>query len=253
MPDAHATNRSLQRGIEILRAFRPGSDLIGNGELAERTGLPRATVSRLCQTLVECGLLAHESRQRAYRLAAPVLSLAHAMQSGSPILRIARPLMQAQAQRRRINVGLAVADREQMVYLESFRYSQRVAWRNVVAGQRVPMALTSLGRAWLAVSSPAERHPLMTAFRVGRGRDAWRTLSREIGAAMDDVHAIGFCHASWQPQVVALATPIVIEHQPVLVLNMSVAGAGEAKPVVDRLGAPLLALARQLRDALAAV
>jgi DNA-binding IclR family transcriptional regulator len=31
-------NRSLERGIEILRAFRPGSTLLGNGELAERTG-----------------------------------------------------------------------------------------------------------------------------------------------------------------------------------------------------------------------
>jgi hypothetical protein len=29
-------NRSLERGIEILRAFRPGADLLGNGEIAER-------------------------------------------------------------------------------------------------------------------------------------------------------------------------------------------------------------------------
>lgn len=42
-------NRSLERGIELLRAFRPGADLLGNGELAERTGLSRATVSRLAQ------------------------------------------------------------------------------------------------------------------------------------------------------------------------------------------------------------
>ena len=30
-------NRSLERGISILRAFRPGADLLGNGDLAERT------------------------------------------------------------------------------------------------------------------------------------------------------------------------------------------------------------------------
>jgi DNA-binding IclR family transcriptional regulator len=83
-------NRSLERGISILRAFRPGSDLLGNGELAERTGLSRATVSRLTQTLVDSGMLEHDRRQRAYRLAAPVLSLAHAMRSGSPVLNIAR-------------------------------------------------------------------------------------------------------------------------------------------------------------------
>nr|MBP6817402.1 helix-turn-helix domain-containing protein [Burkholderiaceae bacterium] len=98
---AHAhgdRNRSLERGIDILRAFKPGADLLGNGELAERTGLPRATVSRLAQTLVDSGMLGHDRSRRAYRLAAPVLSLAHAMRSGSPILQIAGPLMRSEAE-----------------------------------------------------------------------------------------------------------------------------------------------------------
>src|SRR4051794_38016917 len=100
-------NRSLERGIEVLRAFRPGTDLLGNGELAERTGLSRATVSRLCHTLLDSGFLERDRSARAWRLAAPVLSLAHAMRSGSPVLKAASPLMRAEAEKRRINVGLA--------------------------------------------------------------------------------------------------------------------------------------------------
>ena len=42
-----------------------------------------------------------------------------------------------------------------MVYLESIRYSRRVAFRNVVSGQRMPMELTSLGRVYLAKTSTA--------------------------------------------------------------------------------------------------
>src|SRR4051794_8527803 len=79
---ASTLNRSLERGMEILRAFRPGSALLGNSEIAERTGLSPATVSRLTQTLVVAGMLAHDRSARAYRLAAPVLSLAHAMRTG---------------------------------------------------------------------------------------------------------------------------------------------------------------------------
>ena len=96
-------NRSLMRGMEILRAFRPGSDLHGNGELAERTGLSRSTVSRLAQTLVACGMLERDRRGRAYRLAAPVLSLAHAMRTGSPVLAAAQPLIRKEAERLKIN------------------------------------------------------------------------------------------------------------------------------------------------------
>ena len=78
--------------------------------MCERTGLSRATVSRLAQTLVQCGLLEHDLQRRAYRLAAPVLSFAHAMRSGSPVLQAAAPLMRSAAEKLRVNVGLAVAD-----------------------------------------------------------------------------------------------------------------------------------------------
>lgn len=242
-------NRSLERGIEILRAFRPGADLLGNGELSDRTGLSRATVSRLSQTLVDSGMLEHDRRRRAYRLAAPVLSLAHAMRSGSRVLQIAGPLMRTEAEQRKINVGLAVADRDEMVYLESVRYSRRVSWRNVVAGQRVPMELTSLGRAWLSTASEEERLGLMERFRLRRP-SGWRALAKEISSAIDDVRRDGYCWASWQPEVVALAAPVVVADQPVYVLNMSVTGDAEPSAVVSRLREPLLDLRQRLEAAM---
>lgn len=244
-------NRSLERGIEVLRAFRPGTDLLGNGELAERTGLSRATVSRLCHTLMDSGFLERDRSARAWRLAAPVLSLAHAMRSGSPVLAAAAPLMRAEAEKRRINVGLAVADRDEMVYLESVRYSRRVSWRNVVAGQRVPIELTSLGRAWLAVAPDAVREALLQQFRGRHGAREWKRLQREIDDAMGSTRERGWCRASWQPGVVALATPLAIG-ETVYVLNMSVSGAEDADAVVERLAGPLLALARRISAALPA-
>jgi len=247
--DRPAQNRSLERGVEILRAFRPGSDLLGNGELAERTGLSRATVSRLTQTLVGTGLLEHDRLRRAYRLAAPVLSLAHAMRSGSPVLQAAAPLMRGVAEKLRINVGLAVADRDEMVYLESVRYNRKVALRNVVAGQRVPIELTSLGRAYLAAAPEERRRALLAQFRARRSTGG-PSLAREIARAIDSVAGQGFCVASWQPQVVALATPIVVGGHPVYVLNMSVTTEASADAVAVELGPALLELAAKLRDAI---
>lgn len=242
-------NRSLERGIELLRAFKPGAGLLGNGELAERTGLSRATVSRLAQTLADCGFLERDRRHRAYRLAAPVLSLAHAMRTGSPVLHVAGPLMRAEAEKRKINVGLAVADRDEMVYLESIRYSRRVSWRNVVAGQRVPMELTSLGRAWLSAAGTEPRRELLALFRARRPK-GWRVLSGEINDAIESVRRHGYCWASWQPQVVAIATPIVVEGHPVHVLNMSTTGEEAPASVVRRLHRPLMDLAASIGSAL---
>ena len=131
-------NRSLQRCIEILRTFRPGVDTLGNGEIAERTGLARSTVSRLTKTLVNLGMLDEVRTQRNYRLSAAVLSFGHVVRMGSPVLKILGPLMRAESTRRRLNVGLATVDRAMTVYLESIRYSPRATLRSVVAGQQVP-------------------------------------------------------------------------------------------------------------------
>jgi DNA-binding IclR family transcriptional regulator len=245
---ASPVNRSLQRGIEILRAFRPGSDLLGNGDLAERTGLARATVSRLTQTLVGSGLLQHDASTRAYRLAAPVLSLAHAMRTGSPVLQVAAPLMRKVAEERRINIGLAVADGVEMVYLESIRYNRKVSLRNVVSGQRVPIELTSLGRAYLAALPEPQRAALMATLKAAR-RGVWSRLEREIEEARAAVRRQGCCVASWQPEVVALATPLIVADE-IYVLNASMSTTDSPAAAASEYRKSLLALAEQVRRSL---
>lgn len=235
------SNRSLERGLELLRAFGPGAAFLGNGDLAERTGLPKATVSRLARTLVEAGYLEHDVGRKAYRLGVPVLSLAQAMRSGSTILQAAAPLIREVAQKRHINVGLAAADREDMVYLESIRYNQRVSLRNVVSGQRVPMELTSLGRAHLATLSEPAFDTLMSAFGKP-GRAGWPQLHVEILEAVASVRERGFCVASWQPEVVALATPLFIPGHAPMALNFSVRTTNPVATVVRELSKPLLRL-----------
>lgn len=247
--EAPTLNRSLERGVEVLRAFRPGADLLGNGELSERTGLSRATVSRLAQTLVQCGLLEHDAQRRAYRLAAPVLSFAHAMRSGSPVLQAAAPLMRAAAEKLRVNVGLAVADRGEMVYLESIRYNRKVSLRSVVAGQRVPIELTSLGRAYLCALPEAPRRALLA--QLGRQRPSgWRTLREEIQQAVQLFAGTGYCVATWQPEVVAIATPLRAPGGAIYVLNMSVTTQESAPEIEAELATPLMALAERLVKAL---
>lgn len=248
-PGISPANRSLERGIDILRAFRPGSALLGNGEIAERTGLPKATVSRLTQTLVASGLLQIEPGTRVYRLAPLVLSLAHAMRTGSRVLTIAAPLMRATAEKHKINVGLAAPDQDEMVYLESIRYNRRPSLRTVVSGQRVPMELTSLGRAYLAVAPDDLRIKLFHHFGKARTKQ-WPKLKLEIESAVLQFEKNGYCFASWQPEVVALATPIEIGAQ-IYALNVSVSSEGDTNGILLELAPVLMDLRQKIIDSLA--
>src|ERR1700735_2608391 len=88
--DARKFVVALARGLELLRAFRPGETMLGNRDFVERTGLPKATVNRLAYTLTVLGYLRLDETLGKYALDAGVLSLGFALLSGTATLDRAR-------------------------------------------------------------------------------------------------------------------------------------------------------------------
>jgi len=72
---------NLSRGLEVLRAFTPADQLLGNRDLCDRTSLPKATISRLTYTLEKLGYLLRVERLQKYRLGPGVLMLGYPMLS----------------------------------------------------------------------------------------------------------------------------------------------------------------------------
>jgi IclR family transcriptional regulator, positive regulator for flagellar biogenesis len=233
------TNRSVERALAILRAFRPGVGRLGNAELADRTGLARSTVSRLTQTLAESGFLDYDMVSGSYRLAAPVLSLAHALRLDSDILNFAFPLMRTTAEDHRINVGLAVADQIDMIYLESVRRIRRELFRHVTSGSRVPVELTSLGRAWLSTLTTDQLKPLMAQMRA-RHPDDWEHVHAAIGRSVEEVRSRGYCSVSWQTGITSIAAPLNLITLPPYVFNISFATSDFNRKDIETMLAPLL-------------
>ena len=246
-PSQAVDNRSLVRGLEILRAFRPGLSCLTNSEIAERTGLPRSTISRLTGTLVRCGYLLHDAGMGGYRLSATVVGLSHVMRSGSFVLNESLALMQTAGRQMRVNVGLALSDHEDMVYLENLPFGPKMSLRKIVVGQRVPMALTALGQAHLSTLNEQDLQHMLATLKKRHGRD-WRRLDAQIKAAITNTRELGYCAVDWQPGVVSVATPLMFEHEPVHVLNMSLYTDDSLAHVTQVLAPGLL----RLRDSILA-
>lgn len=240
-------NRSLERGLEILRAFRVGTEYLGNGDISERTGLSKSTVSRLTQTLIHSGMLVYDGPHSAYRLAPATLCLGHAMYNSSSLVQLAAPLMREAANELRVNVGLAAADRDEMIYLESIRLSRKNTPRTVQTGQRVPMEFTSLGRAYLATIAAHKRQALMDQFKSRRCDSRWAVLEADIFDSIESIRLRGYCAASWQAEVVAISTPLGIRNYQDHILNMSLSTPHPIEVVVAQYAEPLLALAQKIR------
>jgi DNA-binding IclR family transcriptional regulator len=239
---------ALARGLEVLRAFVPNEGPLGNGEIAHRTGLPKATVARLTHTLTRLGYLTFLERLEKYQLGTAVLSLGYATLANLGIRLIARPFMQELADYARASVSMGSRDRLNMVYIEHCRPDAAITLR-LDLGSRIPVATTAMGRALLAALPDDERRYLMEHFAESDPK-SWPRVRAGIEQAVEDYRTRGFTLSvgEWQPDVhavgVAFKPP---DGSPILALNCGgPAFLYDRKRLVSDLGPRLVNLVRNI-------
>ena len=145
---------TLARGLSVLRAFRPSDDGLGNAEIADRTGLPKSTVSRLTYTLQALGYLSHARQGDRYRPGPALLALGNVAAASIAFVDLASPIMQRLANETRTMALLAVRDRERLLMTKVWRPEGMTSiWLEV--GHRLPIRGTSSGHCFLAALSDA--------------------------------------------------------------------------------------------------
>lgn len=202
---------ALARGLNVLRCFRKGDRFLGNQEIAARTGLPKATVSRLTQTLTTLGYLHHSKRFNQYSLGAAVLSLGYSMLGNSDILQAARPLMQELADSAEASVSLAARDGLHMVYLENCVAHANMITLRIDVGARTRIANTAMGRALLCGLPVDERNELITQIHKATPKEEWPAIKAGIDQGAIDYQQRGFCFSlgDWRENVNSIAVPLI--------------------------------------------
>ncbi len=196
---------ALARGLDLLASFGSSDSLLGNQELAERSKLPKSTVSRLTYTLTKLGYLVYSESAGKYRLGSATLALGSAMLSRLDLRQLARPHMQELADFSQGMVSLGLRDRLGMIYVEN-RRSQTALTLSLDVGSRIPIASTAMGRAYLAVVSEGERDEILEKVRA-LDEAAWPATRDGIWRAIDEYQRIGCCTSfgDWQKDVNAIA------------------------------------------------
>lgn len=197
---------TLARGLAILHCFRAEDRVIGTQEMARRTGLPKATVSRLANTLAELGYLRFVSDVGKYALSSQVLTLGYAALGRSGIGDFARPFIQDLIASGDCAVAISIRDGFDMMFVELARRPTAILL-NLTVGARIPMLHSAPGRAYLAAVDEEERGKLFEGLARREG-DNWPQARRTIEAAITQAQQQGFAEAmgSWRAEHNAIGT-----------------------------------------------
>ena len=201
---------ALARGLQLLRCFKRGERWLGNQEFAQRSGLPKPTVSRLTYTLTRLGYLEYSPSLGKYSLGAGVLSLSYPYMSGLNVREVARPLMQELADYAKGAVSLGARDGLHMIYVEICQGGPMFQMRMDV-GSRIPHGTTAMGRAYVAALPEKERREALERYREITPRKDWPRMKDGIEQSFRDYEKYGFCLSlgDWNPEVYAVGTPMV--------------------------------------------
>ena len=182
--------QSVERAFAVLRCLASGP--AGVSEVAERSHLPKSTVSRLLSTLNELGAVDQLGAGGDYRIGNLVVELASAAQPGRSLVAIARPHLVELTEALGEATGLAVLDGYEVHYLDHVESDNPVQVRDWT-GERLSAHLVSSGFVLLAGAPPS----VLDEFLAGplpRATTKTMTDPDLIRRRVDDVRR---CGAEW--------------------------------------------------------
>ena len=207
-----ATDRSfvvaLSRGLDVLRAFQPNDGLLGNQEIAQRTNLPKPTVSRLTYTLTKLGYLTPVPRFEKYQLAPSAMALGYAALANLGLRHLSEPFREEVMRATGGAVAVGGRDRQSMIYFGQSRNGLTLGVQLDV-GSRIPIATTAMGRAYIWALPPDERSALLRELREHYG-SRWPKIRDGIERSGEIVAKRGFAVSAgeWQSDVAAVGVAL---------------------------------------------
>ena len=162
-PDANV--QSVTRALSLLAEMNR-QRLTTVRHLHAATGLPKATIVRLLQTLAAAGYVANDKRQGGYLVTSQVQSLSCGYHGDPLVVEAGRPWAVEFTRRHRWPIAIAVLDRDAVQVRLSTIPDSPISPFHATINMRLCLLTRALGRAYLAFCPPAERDVLLATLRA---------------------------------------------------------------------------------------
>lgn len=205
---------TLIHGLNILDCFKQSGNLpsdrvtaLSNAEIAARLGMNKATVSRLCKTLILQNFLRKDAEGK-FLLAPRTLALSYPILASMDWRQPATDLMEGLAKFSQGNISLAVFSGAETIFVKTTGASNNFPHVPEI-GMTTPVPETSTGRALLSMLSDQELDQKMAEVKRVYPKALARHASKII-EAQQSCQTRGFCIAlgEWRANIFAASAPV---------------------------------------------
>jgi IclR family KDG regulon transcriptional repressor len=154
--------RAVERAMQILSSLDGENPERGVSEIAQATGLHKATTHRIVMTLLNCGFLERTADGERFRLGLRLVELGLGALRGLDLRRAAFPYMQQLVERFDETCDLGIFDRGRVLYVEVV-HSEHSLTITTRVGRRLPVHCTASGKVFLAFLPSEVVEPIFSA------------------------------------------------------------------------------------------
>jgi len=231
---------SLAKGLRVIECFGADHPRLAIADVAEATGLDRATARRCLLTLHHHGYADYDGK--FFSLTPRVLRLGMGALAALPLPQIVQPWLDQLSEQIGQSCSVSILDETEIVYVARAA-QRRVMSIGLMPGSRLPAHCTSMGRVLLAALPPDAARAVIDASDLTPRTPHALTDPGEILAAIAKVRASG--HAVIDQEVElglrSLAVPVLSVHGTVVAaLNTGMAAVQADPEEIVRLYLPAL-------------
>lgn len=208
---APGSSTALVRGLQILRAFTSSDASLGNQDLIDRTGLPKATVSRLTSVLTDLGYLVYDLDLGRYSIGVSTIALGYGALASMPVVRIAQPILNELAETTGGSTALGMREGIDMVYIANARAAGPASLK-LNTGSRVPTWRSAMGMAWMAGQDEDERERVMNLL-IAVEPDEEATIRANVRKAVEEYlkHGSVANYGTWYSYINSVGVPLHLQ------------------------------------------
>lgn len=206
---------AVVRGLAVLKAVSTSTPATV-GSIHAQTGIDKATIVRMLETLQHQGYVVRNEENSQYQLTGRCLLLSSGYDRLARMGDLADPILAEFRTRMGWPSDLAVRDRDAMILVQSSRKHGPLSF-NRNPGYRAPIFRTSIGQAYLAFCESAERQEIVELLR--RQNVIWDpsehdgdTLDRRVERVRQQGYSLmepSYSQSEYGGLVWAMAVPIV--------------------------------------------
>lgn len=244
--EAYKDIRSLARGIALLKCMNqmPGGTATTT-ELGQMTQVHRTTVKRMLETLRTCGLVRPTEQEGQYCLTFEVKRLSEGFIEDEWISQVATPLMRGAVKQLMWPCDLATMEAGFLVVRESTHRFSLLSQHQAMIGERLPLFVTAIGRAYLAACDAEQLGSILQL--LGQRPDWIGDMARDrkgIDTLLQATRARGYARNSgeWakESDFSAIGVAVMGTDQVIGAINMIYPNASVDEQTVERKYLPLL-------------